>query len=241
MPDALEPDASRLTADCSQCFALCCVALAFSRSTDFAIDKRAGQPCPNLLADFRCGVHTGLRDHGFRGCTVYDCFGAGQQVAQVTYGGRDWRRAPATGPEMFSVFPVMRDLHELLWYLTQALTLPAGAALHLELERALAQTERSTRSGPAELLRLDVAAVRDRINPLLAQVSAIARAGVRTPPDHRGADLLGARLVGADLRGADLRGANLTGALFVTQSQLEAARGDVTTKLPGSRTPPAHW
>ena len=36
-----------LRADCTRCFALCCVAPAFAASADFAIDKPAGQPCPN--------------------------------------------------------------------------------------------------------------------------------------------------------------------------------------------------
>jgi hypothetical protein len=58
------------------------VAPAFSASADFAIDKKAGQPCPNLQADFRCGVHSQLRQRGFTGCAVFDCFGAGQYVSQ---------------------------------------------------------------------------------------------------------------------------------------------------------------
>ena len=87
-----------LRADCSRCFALCCVAPAFAASADFAIDKPAGHPCPNLQEeDFRCGIHDRLRERGFPGCTVFDCFGAGQQVAQVTFGGRDLRRANLRG------------------------------------------------------------------------------------------------------------------------------------------------
>jgi uncharacterized protein YjbI with pentapeptide repeats len=59
--------------------------------------------------------------------------------------------------------------------------------------------------------------------------------------DLQGADLRTADLVGADLRGADLRGADLTGALFVTQTQLESARGDATTAVPGHLRRPLHW
>ncbi len=70
----------RLQADCENCFGLCCVALPFAASADFAIDKDAGKPCENLQSDFRCGIHNSLRQRGFRGCTVYDCFGAGQKV-----------------------------------------------------------------------------------------------------------------------------------------------------------------
>ena len=86
-----------LRADCGRCFGLCCVAPAFSASADFAIDKAAGRPCPNLRPDFRCGIHDRLSgSEGFPGCTAYDCFGAGQKVAQVTFGGQDWRRTPRT-------------------------------------------------------------------------------------------------------------------------------------------------
>ncbi|MGH3793399.1 MAG: pentapeptide repeat-containing protein [Pseudonocardiaceae bacterium] len=212
-----EPTSGRgrlsLRADCERCFALCCVAPAFSASADFAIDKDAGQACPNLRSDFRCGIHARLRQQGFPGCTVYDCFGAGQKVSQVTFGGRDWRRAPRTAQQMFEVFPIMRQLHELLWYLTEALTLPPARPLHGELTRALDETERLTHSSPGSLLELDMAAHRRDLNALLLRTSELVRAEVRhQKKDHRGTDLIGADLRGADLRGANLRGAYLIGA-----------------------------
>jgi uncharacterized protein YjbI with pentapeptide repeats len=260
----------RLRADCESCFALCCVVPAFSASADFAITKPAGQPCPNLQPDFRCGIHTRLRAEGFRGCTVYDCFGAGQQVSQVTFGGQDWRGAPRTATQMFEVFAIMRELHELLWYLGEAVTLPAASTLHGELSRVLRVTERLTGQGPETLLELDVAAHRRDVNDLLLAASELVREGVRHK-DHRGDDLIGADLkgadlrwaslrgaylIGADLRGADLRGADvigadfrgtdlggadLTGTIFLIQSQLDAARGDSVTRLAPSFTRPAHW
>lgn len=102
---------------------------------------------------------------------------------------------------------------------------------------------------------------------LLLRTSELARAGVRgRKKDRRGADLVGARLKGADLRGANLRGAcliaadltgadligadlrdtdltdaDLSGAFFVTQSQVDAARGSAGTRLPRSVARPAHW
>ncbi|MEV7013694.1 pentapeptide repeat-containing protein [Streptosporangium sp. NPDC051022] len=261
-----------LRADCESCFALCCVVPAFSASVDFAIDKPAGQACPNLRPDFRCGVHADLRSRGMRGCTVYDCFGAGQKVSQVTFGGQDWRSAPRTARRMFEVFPIMRDLHELLWYLTEALTLQPARPIHEELGRALEETERLTRDSADVLVKLDVAAHRREVNALLLRASELVRAQVRQKKkDRRGADLIGARLRGADLRGANLRGAYLIGAdlrgadlrmadligadlrdadlggadltesIFLIQSQLDAAKGDATTKLPPSLRRPAHW
>ncbi|MGH3917154.1 MAG: pentapeptide repeat-containing protein [Pseudonocardiaceae bacterium] len=265
-------DRHSLRADCVHCFALCCVAPAFSASTDFAIDKKAGQACLHLQSDFRCGIHSRLRQRGFAGCTVYDCFGAGQKVAQVTFGGQDWRRAPRTARQMFAVFPIMRQLHELLWYLIEALTLLPARPLHEELGRALKETENLTHHSPDSLLELDMTAHRQEVNALLLRTSELVRAEVQQQRrEHRGADLIGAKLKGADLRGAnlrgayligtdlrgadlrmadligadfrnaDLRGADLTGSIFLTQSQLDAARGDTDTKFPPALTRPTHW
>ena len=202
-----------LRADCERCAGLCCVAPAFSASADFAIDKAAGQPCPNLQPDFRCGIHSTLRERGFPGCAVYDCFGAGQKVVQVSFAGQDWRTTPDVAPQMFTVFTIMRQLHELLWYLTEALSLPQARSLHAELRVALDHTGRLTRGGPDELVELDVAAHRESVNTLLLRTSELVRAEAPgRPVDHRGADLVGKDLRGADLSGANLRGAYLIGA-----------------------------
>ncbi|MEV7128479.1 pentapeptide repeat-containing protein [Streptomyces sp. NPDC093260] len=264
---------NELRGDCAACFGLCCVALPFAASADFARDKPAGKPCPNLREDHRCGIHTRLRAEGYPGCTVYDCFGAGQKVSRITFGGQDWRTAPAgQAREMFEVFPVVRQLHELLWYLTEALALPAARPIHADLRGALEETERLTLLPPGELTALDVGAHRQAVNVLLLRTSELARAGVRgKKKDRRGADLVGARLKGADLRGASLRGAwliaadltgadlrgadligadlrdanladaDLTGAFFLTQPQLNAARGSAGTRLPRSVARPVHW
>jgi uncharacterized protein YjbI with pentapeptide repeats len=262
-------DRGSLRADCEHCVGLCCVAPAFSASADFAIDKDAGQACPHLRPDFRCGIHARLRPLGFPGCAVYDCFGAGQKVSQVTFAGQDWRQAPRIAQQMFEVFTIMRQLHELLWYLAEALTLEPARPLHEELGRALDETERLTRARPEALMELDVAAHRDDVNALLVRTSALARAGSRRDlrggdligADLRGADLSGASLrgacligadlrradlrsadlTGADFRGADLAGADLTGSIFLIQSQLEAAKGDHRTQPPPVLTHPAHW
>jgi hypothetical protein len=263
---------ANLRADCGNCFGLCCVAPAFSASSDFAINKPAGHACPNLQTDFRCGIHSTLRERGFPGCTVFDCLGAGQKISQVTFGGRDWRTSPELARPMFEVFPIMRQLHELLWYLTEALTLPRTAPIRQALGRLLAETEQFTLGSPADLAEVDVPAHRERVNALLLRASELARAGAGGKQvDHRGADLIGAKLKGADLRGAnlrgayligadlrgadlrladligadfrdaDLRGANLTESIFLTQAQLNAAKGDSATTLPATLSRPSHW
>ncbi|MCX4667902.1 pentapeptide repeat-containing protein [Streptomyces sp. NBC_01381] len=267
------PVVDDLRADCGSCFGLCCVALTFAKSSDFPVNKAAGTPCTNLQQDFRCGIHQDLRQRGYSGCTVYDCFGAGQKVSQGTFDGVDWQQGgKGAAREMFDVFPVMRQLHELLWYLTEAAQLPQARPIRTDIERALAETERLTQGTPAEVAATDVAAHREGVGALLLRVSELARADIRRKKkDRRGADLFGAKLKGADLRGvslrgayliaadlrgadlrqadligadfrdADLRGADLTGSIFLTQSQVNAAKGDAATKLPPALNRPSHW
>src|ERR1700742_5362135 len=139
-----------LRPDCANCFALCCVALRFDASADFAIDKPSGTPCPNLAPDRRCTIHAELRSRGFAGCVVYDCQGAGQKVSQITFGGRDWRTDPRTARWMIVVYPVVRQLHEILAYLVEARDHPTAASLRAELEAAIAETDRLTYLGPDE-------------------------------------------------------------------------------------------
>lgn len=273
-------DRLSLKADCESCFGLCCVALPFSASIDFALDKDAGKPCEQLQADYRCGIHNDLRQLGFRGCTVYECFGAGQKVSQATYGGQDWRHNPASAKQMYEVFPLMWQLHELLWYLTEALTWQPAQQIYKDLIVALQETERLTNLSPDSLLELDVSAHRSRINILLLQTSELVRDNAKrkhqNPPlqqiaDGRGVDLIGANLkgadlryanlrgayliatdlrgadlrmtdlIGADFRDADIRGADLSNSIFLTQMQLNAAKGDINTKIPLALTRPIHW
>jgi hypothetical protein len=177
--ELLDPSPERhpdLKPDCERCSGLCCVAPAFAASPDFAIDKRAGEPCPNLTEDFRCGIHDRLRDVGFRGCVAYDCFGAGQKVTQVTFDGADWRRSPGIAGQMFEVFGVMRQLHALLVYLNQALTLQPARPLYGDLRRKLEELEGCSQEGPDALMRLDVGPHKAEVNDLLLRVSDLVRA-----------------------------------------------------------------
>ncbi|MFO1183841.1 MAG: hypothetical protein U1E56_03530 [Bauldia sp.] len=112
--------AAALRPNCSRCAALCCVALAFDRSPEFAIDKANGVPCPHLDAALRCRIHDKRREAGFSGCVGYDCRGAGQRVTQEVFGGRSWQDDPALLPAMVRAFVKVRALHELLLLLAEA-------------------------------------------------------------------------------------------------------------------------
>ena len=271
---------SNLRADCENCFGLCCVALYFSASEGFPLDKDAGQACLNLQPDFRCCVHNNLSERGLKGCIAFDCFGAGQKVSQVSFGGLDWRKVPESAEQMFKGFLIMRQLHELLWYLTEALTLQQSRPIHGVLSAMLDETERLTHLSPDSLMELDVAVHRADVNTLLLKTSELVRAEARRgqkahsgrqktfsrgadliaadlrkinlrganlrgayliAADLSGTDLCGTDFIGADFRDADLRGADLSKSIFLTQAQLDAAKGDARTKFPSSLTRPTHW
>lgn len=271
-------DRSALRADCGNCFALCCTAFGFQRSADFPIDKPAGTPCGNLAEDFSCSIHQALRPRGFRGCTVFDCFGAGQYVSQTLYDGVSWRDHPDSRAEMFRVFPIVRRLHEMLWHLAEAQDRAVTPDSADDAARLAEEIRRSLDAGRPMLLALDVEPLHARVRGVLVEVSAEVRgrycAGADDAPDGllrpgadlagrdlrarslRGADLRGATMIAADLRGVDLSGVDLLGAdlrdarvdgadlstaVFLTQAQVNAARGDSATLVPDGIDPPSHW
>jgi hypothetical protein len=267
-----------LGADCGNCFGLCCVALAFAKSSDFPFDKPAGDPCVNLDSRDGCRIHPHLRERGFKGCTVFDCFGAGQKVSQRTFDGRSWRDDPATREAMFSTFPIVRRLHELLWYLDEAIAIVEGGRDATPWLEAFERVKGLSDQTAEEIAGLDVDSEYDAVRDLLIQASEIARAGVSRGKSRSGSralvpgsDLLGAKLAAVDLRGAtirgsvaiaadfsgarlaqcdvlgvdmrdaDLSGADLDGAIYLTQMQVNSARGDSRTVLPDGFERPSHW
>lgn len=146
--------ARTLTADCSRCCALCCVAHSFDRSAEFALSKRAHTPCPHLGGDFRCGVHDDLGGAGFRGCASYDCLGAGQHVTQDLFGGRSWSEHDDPGT-MLDVFLVVRRLFEQLSLLETALALDLPADLRRDLHARRELVRGLVDLPPGSLLELD--------------------------------------------------------------------------------------
>jgi hypothetical protein len=165
---------------------------------------------------------------------------------------------------MFEVFAVVQRLHEMLVLLGQAADLVGAAAVDRLRERIAART----RGRPAEILDTELDRLAVQLGETLREVSRSVRgdgpsyagqdlAGrdLRSVPvalaDLRGAVLIAADLrevvldrtdlLGADLRDTDLSGADLSTALFVTQPQLNAARGSATTVLPPGLRRPGHW
>jgi len=256
---------SSLEPDCARCVGLCCVALPFRESHGFAFAKDAGEPCRHLDGAYGCSIHALLRESGMSGCTTYECFGAGQHVTQVLYAGATWRGRADGGAEMFAVFAVVQRLHEMLVLLDQA----AALAPERDLSELRAEVADHTVGRPEELLEVELDRLSALVGEVLREVSRSVRdpdgerwsgadlaghdlrTAVLADADLRGALLLAADLrgavlartdlLGADLRDADLSGADLSASIFLTQPQLNSARGSVATVLPAALRRPVGW
>ena len=198
------------------------------------------------------------------GCTSYECFGAGQHVTQVVYAGATWRGSADGGAEMFAVFAVVQRLHEMLVLLDQASALAPGP----ELTRLRERVSGRTSGRPEDILDTELDRLAVLVGEALREVSRSVRGDGPSYAGHdlvgqdlrahdlgradlRGAVLIAADLrdvvldrtdlLGADLRDADLSGADLSTALFLTQPQLNSARGSAATLLPSHLRRPPAW
>ncbi|AYA27703.1 pentapeptide repeat-containing protein [Rhodococcus rhodochrous] len=174
-----------------------------------------------------------MSSRGFRGCTVFDCFGAGQVVSQQLFAGVSWQDRPETRDRMFSAFAVVKELHEMMWHLLEAQQRTYDPDIADDARELIESLASQTRRSVDELESLETDEMRASVRPVLMEVSAKVRGSYFaddgwTNPDlvpgadlagtdlrgHRlcGADLRNALLIGADLRGCDLAGADLLGA-----------------------------
>ncbi len=177
-----------------------------------------------------------LKEEGLRGCLTYDCFGAGQQVSQNTYCGRNWMDFHETSKQMFEVFMVMQQLYELIWYLREVQTLQEAKALHKKTGSLLGTLENLAQRSPDAIMQIDIDKHWGEVNDLLIRTSEIVRGRknqeLSLPFKYKrnfmgradlfatdlreanltGADLRGVCLIAADLRGLELKRTDLIGA-----------------------------
>ncbi|BDF70766.1 hypothetical protein CE91St41_20050 [Oscillospiraceae bacterium] len=259
-----------LTSDCGRCRGLCCAALFFSKCEGFPADKAAGEPCAHLRPDYRCAVHGELARRGLRGCMAFDCLGAGQEAAALFPDG-DWMARRERAGAQFAAFERLRHLHQTLWYLAEADCLIPAEGLRGALEALIAENRALCALPAGELTEAMAEEHRRRVNPLLHEAAALVKKAAggsfrRRSSDYigknfaaarldgadfsmalliaadlSGCSLYGANLLGADLRDADLRGADLSECIFLTQGQVNGARGSRSTRLPAALRRPEGW
>ena len=260
----------KLSIDCSKCCGLCCIALYFSKSEGFPTDKDAGKPCINLMSDFRCSIHSKLVDCKMKGCLAYDCFGAGQLVTNTIYKGNDWKSKPEISEQMFRVFLVVWQLHQLLWYLAEALSLVADKKIICDINSLITEYEEIIALSPDNILKLDIESYKLKVNQILKNVTKLVciesnnennktvdyigknfkkqnldgkdfSMTLLIAANLEGCSLHRASFLGADLRDANIKNTDLSKSIFLTQGQINSAKGNKNTILPKYLSLPTTW
>lgn len=260
---------SSLTINCEKCSGLCCVALYCAKTEGFPADKIAGKPCQNLMPDFRCKIHSKLLQSKMRGCLAYDCFGAGQKVTQICYPTENWQSEPRQANQIFDAFLVIFQLHQMLWYLIEASSFKLEDRIIVTIDELILENERMTTLLPDEILSIDLEAYRLKVNGVLKEVSKMIvipssksdqkrdffgkkfngenldgrdfSMSMMIAANLEGCSLNGTSFLGADMRDANIKNTDLSKSVFLTQMQINAAKGNSKTKLPTSLTYPTAW
>ncbi|WP_308009892.1 pentapeptide repeat-containing protein [Curtobacterium oceanosedimentum] len=138
-------------------------------------------------------------------------------MSRTLFDGISWRGRPETARDMSAVFAVVRRLHEMLWYLADAVDRAVTPDAAEDVEALRDRIRTTIDAGSSSLRRLDVDALHTEVRDLLVEVSqevrTITRAGATPDTAFRpGVDLAGLDLRGGDLRGRDLRGASAIAA-----------------------------
>lgn len=260
---------AKLKIDCEKCSGLCCVALYCMKTDGFPENKAAGVPCKHLASDFRCDIHSALVRKNLRGCLAYDCFGAGQRTTRECCPDGNWKTQPERSDEIFQVFSTLFQFHQMEWYLLESLSMTADGGLKAEAEALIFENEEMTRRSPDEILRLDIEKHRAKVNQILKQVSALLTTDSLDKTDRKdwlgkkfkranldgrdfsmalliaadleGCSLRGTNFLGADMRDANIRNTDLSASAYLTQMQVNSARGNSNTKFPPDLSRPVSW
>lgn len=260
-----------LKIDCKKCSGLCCTALYFSKTEGFPNDKPAGKPCTNLMSDYGCAVHNKLMQYNLKGCMAFDCLGAGQKVTSDIYGRVSWKNQPERAEEIFRVFLAVWQLHQMVWYLAEAAAIVPAEELADQITALIGEYQNMTALSPIEILQIDIEEYRTRVNKILKKagelvVQSVAPGKTDKRSDNmgrnfkkanlngrdfsmslliaanlEGCSLYGTNFLGADMRDTNIQNADLRESIFLTQAQVNAARGNEHTKLPDTLSRPIAW
>lgn len=260
-----------LKVDCSKCSGLCCTALFFSKIDGFPENKVAGKPCTKLKNDYKCTIHHELEKRNMKGCIGYDCFGAGQHVTQYIYKGETWQTSKELSEEMFNVFVIIFQLYQIRYFLEEAILVIPAKELWSDIENFINENKTICNSTPQSIINFDIEGYRNRVNIILRQVSASILKCFKNSDNRKLTDFLGRSFknrdmsgldlsmklliatnfdnctfhgtifLGADTRDTDFSNADLREAVFLSQGQINSAKGNKNTKLPYHLDYPVTW
>lgn len=261
----------KLKIDCSLCSGLCCTALFFSKIDGFPENKVAGKPCSKLKSDYCCKIHNELEMKNMKGCIGYDCFGAGQYVTQCIYKGVTWQASQEQCEEIFNVFVFVFQLYQIRYFLEEAMLVIPAKELWKDIQSLIKENEALCNSNPKDILNIDIDSYRNKVNIILKEVCDSIIKCFKNNENKRLTEFLGRSFkkrdmsgvdlsmklliatnfdscifdgtvfLGADTRDSDFSNADLREAVFLTQGQVNSAKGNRYTKLPSHLDYPVTW
>lgn len=257
--------------DCGKCSGLCCTALFFSKIDGFPENKVSGKPCTKLDKDYKCKIHDKLEKLNMKGCIGYDCFGAGQYVTQHIYSGETWQNSSKKSNEIFEVFTAVFQLYQIRYFLEYATIIISDKVLIKNLESLINENENICRLDPKAILDFDINEYRNRANVYLKSISSSIVDSFGNNKNNKIMDFIGKDFkkknmsgydlsmklliaanfdscifektifLGSDTRDTDFNNADLSEAIFLTQGQVNLAKGNLKTKLPMHLDYPTTW
>jgi len=259
----------QLKSDCSKCSGLCCVALFFSKIDGFPENKIAGKACSHLMTDYCCNIHCQLTKQKMKGCIGYDCFGAGQHVTQSVYQGKTWNDLFEQSAEIFDVFTVVFQLHQIRYFLIESMLFSIVKPLEKEIHTLYVENIKICHSSIKEILSFDLEKYKTTVNLVLKQLCNLLLRNTNNKESSieffgksfKGKNMSGINLssklliaanfedclfngtifLGADTRDTNFSNANLSESIFLTQGQINSAKGNRNTKLPKHLDYPITW
>lgn len=261
----------QLKVDCAKCSGLCCTALFFSKIDGFPENKIAGKPCTKLQNNYRCKIHHELEKRNMKGCIGYDCFGAGQHVTQYIYQGKTWQTSKEKSKEIFDVFVIISQLYQIRYFLEESKIIIPAKGLWSDIQSLINENEALCSSTPQIILDIDTERYRNKVNIILKKVCGCITKCFKNSDNNRliefsgknfkkrdmsGLDLSmklliavnfdscifnGTVFLGADTRDTNFSNADLREAVFLTQGQINSAKGNRNTKLPPYLDYPVMW
>lgn len=260
-----------LKVDCSKCSGLCCTALFFSKTDGFPENKEAGKPCIKLQNNYRCRIHHELEKHKMKGCIGYDCFGAGQHVTQYIYKGETWQTSQEQSKEIFDVFVIIFQLYQIRYFLEESKIIIPAKELWGDIQNLINENEALCNSDPQSILEIDIESYRNKVNIILKQVCNSIIKCFKNSDNKRSTEFFGKSFkkrdmsgldlsmklliatnfdscifdgtifLGADTRDTNFSNADLRETVFLTQGQINSAKGNRNTKLPKYLDYPITW
>lgn len=239
--------------NCENCCGLCCVTPYIRKTNGFPKDKEAGNVCGNLQTDYKCKVHPQLSQQGLKGCMAYDCFGAGQYVTRHIKTLPNWHNISIKeADDIFKSFLVVTGVHQTLWYLSQCLIVQLSQTDKEQARSLLAEGHALIEKSLEMLAVLNTQPFCKKSNEYLKHISMIYQNSDKMQAkDYMGrnmkqanleqANLYGANFLGADISDTNICNTDLSECLFLTQIQINSAKGNRNTVLPPYLYKPKLW